>query len=48
MSADFNWDIEADASGGKVRFHNLNSTTDIYIQRFKIFGQPLEKRSDNE
>lgn len=48
MSADFQYDIDVDQSGGKIRFHNTSVDTDIYIQKFKIYGQPLEKLADNE
>ncbi|AZR72537.1 hypothetical protein BBF96_03545 [Anoxybacter fermentans] len=48
MSAYFQYDLELDMTGGKVRFYNLHSTEDLYIQKFKIYGQPLEKLSGNE
>ncbi len=47
MSVYFQYDLEADQTGGKVRFYNT-SDENIYIQKFKIYGQPLEKLSDNE
>jgi len=47
MSVYFQYDIDVDQTGGKVRFHNT-SDQDLYIQQFKIYGQPLEKLSDNE
>ena len=48
MSAFFNYEIDANMTGGKVRFHNLSPDTNIYIQKFKIYGQPLEKMPGNE
>jgi hypothetical protein len=48
MSGYFQYDLDVDRTGGKVRFHNNSSDTDIYIQRFKIYGQPLEKFEGNE
>lgn len=48
MSAYFQYDLDVDFTGGKVRFHNLSGTQDIYIQKFKIFGKPLRKLEGNE
>lgn len=48
MSTYFNYEMEADQVGGKIRFHNLSPDKDIYIQRFKIYGKPLEKYAGNE
>lgn len=48
MSAYFSWEMNAKNNGGKVRFQNQHPEKDIFIQKFKIYGKPLEKRSDNE
>lgn len=48
MSTFFQYDIELDMTGGKLKLYNIHPSDDLYIQRFKIYGEPLEKLSGHE
>lgn len=47
MATYLQYDLELDMTGGKLKLYNLHSE-DIYIQKFKIYGEPLEKLSGHE
>ena len=42
-----NFELELDQDGGKIKFFNPNSF-DIFIEKFKIYGEPIKIYEDNK